>query len=75
MGDDQIHWVSIINSLAIVLLLTGIVAMIMIRILRRDFSKYNQQDKEDLQEESGWKLVHADGETSTISHKPACICY
>jgi len=60
MGDDQIHWFSIINSLAIVLLLTGIVAMIMMRTLRRDFSRYNEQDKEDLQEESGWKLVHAD---------------
>jgi len=60
MGDDQIHWFSIINSLAIVLLLTGIVAMIMMRTLRRDVNRYNEQDKEDLQEESGWKLVHAD---------------
>ena len=60
MGDDQIHWFSILNSLAIVLLLTGIVAMIMMRTLRRDFNRYNEQDKEDLQEESGWKLVHAD---------------
>ncbi len=39
MGDDQIHWFSIINSLAIVLLLTGIVAMIMMRTLRRDFNR------------------------------------
>merc|ERR1711998_729096 len=60
MGDDQIHWFSIINSLAIVLLLTGIVAMIMMRTPPRDFNRYNEQDKEDLQEESGWKLVHAD---------------
>ena len=36
MGDDQIHWFSILNSLAIVLLLTGIVAMITTRTLRRD---------------------------------------
>ena len=43
MGDDQIHWFSIINSLAIVLLLTGIVAMIMMRTLRRDFNRYNEQ--------------------------------
>ena len=57
MGDDQIHWFSILNSLAIVLLLTGIVAMIMMRTLRRDFNRYNEQDKEDLQEESGWKLA------------------
>jgi hypothetical protein len=38
-GDDQIHWFSIINSLAIVLLLTGIVAMIMMRTLRRDVNR------------------------------------
>ena len=25
-----------------------------------DHCRYNEQDKEDLQEESGWKLVHAD---------------
>merc|ERR1711988_1772741 len=60
MGDDQIHWFSILNSLAIVLLLTGIVAMIMMRTRRRDLNRYNEQDKEELQEESGWKLVHAD---------------
>ena len=61
MGDDQIHWFSIINSLAIVLLLTGIVAMIMMRTLRRDLNRYNSvEEKEELLEESGWKLVHAD---------------
>ena len=61
MGDDQIHWFSILNSLAIVLLLTGIVAMIMMRTLRRDLNRYNSiEEKEELQEESGWKLVHAD---------------
>ena len=61
MGDDQIHWFSILNSLAIVLLLTGIVAMIMMRTLRRDLNRYNSvEEKEELAEESGWKLVHAD---------------
>eukprot|EP00316_Scyphosphaera_apsteinii_P020015 CAMPEP_0119308604 /NCGR_PEP_ID=MMETSP1333-20130426/11553_1 /TAXON_ID=418940 /ORGANISM="Scyphosphaera apsteinii, Strain RCC1455" /LENGTH=629 /DNA_ID=CAMNT_0007312415 /DNA_START=21 /DNA_END=1910 /DNA_ORIENTATION=- len=60
MGDDQIHWFSILNSLAIVLLLTGIVAMIMMRTLRRDLNRYNMEEKEELQEESGWKLVHGD---------------
>ena len=61
MGDDQIHWFAILNSLAIVLLLTGIVAMIMMRTLRRDLNRYNSiEEKEELQDESGWKLVHAD---------------
>ena len=61
MGDDQIHWFSILNSLVIVFLLSGIVAMIMVRTLRRDLAEYNSaEEKEELLEESGWKLVHAD---------------
>ena len=39
MTDDQIHWFSIINSLMIVLFLSGMVAMIMMRTLHRDISK------------------------------------
>lgn len=40
MGDDQVHWFSILNSLVIVLLLSGIVAMIMVRTLRRDLAEH-----------------------------------
>ena len=39
MGDEQIHWFSIINSLMIVLFLSGMVAMIMMRTLHRDFNR------------------------------------
>eukprot|EP00270_Netrium_digitus_P001486 TRINITY_DN1161_c0_g1_i1.p1 TRINITY_DN1161_c0_g1~~TRINITY_DN1161_c0_g1_i1.p1 ORF type:complete len:658 (+),score=199.18 TRINITY_DN1161_c0_g1_i1:265-1974(+) len=61
MTDDQIHWFSIINSLMIVLFLSGMVAMIMMRTLHRDISKYNQlETQEEAQEETGWKLVHGD---------------
>lgn len=61
MADDQIHWFSIINSLMIVLFLSGMVAMIMLRTLYRDISKYNQlETQEEAQEETGWKLVHGD---------------
>lgn len=61
MLDNQIHWFSIVNSLMIVLFLTGMVAMIMIRTLRADLRKYNMPlDQEDIQEETGWKLVHGD---------------
>mmetsp|Transcript_32648 Transcript_32648/g.39520 ORF Transcript_32648/g.39520 Transcript_32648/m.39520 type:complete len:615 (+) Transcript_32648:134-1978(+) len=57
----EIHWFSIINSLMIVLFLSGMVAMIMLRTLHRDISKYNQLESADeAQEESGWKLVHGD---------------
>lgn len=59
--DAEIHWFSIINSLMIVLFLTGMVAMIMMRTLHRDISKYNQlESAEEAQEESGWKLVYGD---------------
>lgn len=58
--DNEIHWFSIINSLMIVVFLTGMVAMIMIRTLRRDISKYNEDTADDLAEETGWKLVHGD---------------
>ncbi|XP_042452172.1 transmembrane 9 superfamily member 7-like [Zingiber officinale] len=61
MNDDQIHWFSIINSLMIVLFLSGMVAMIMLRTLYRDIANYNQLESQDeAQEETGWKLVHGD---------------
>ncbi|KAF5725878.1 transmembrane 9 superfamily member 8 [Tripterygium wilfordii] len=61
MTDDQIHWFSVVNSLMIVLFLSGMVAMIMLRTLYRDISKYNQlETQEEAQEETGWKLVHGD---------------
>ncbi|RHX96837.1 hypothetical protein DYB25_007932 [Aphanomyces astaci] len=60
-SNDQIHWFSIVNSLMIVLFLTGMIAMIMLRTLHRDIARYNEvQTTEEAAEESGWKLVHAD---------------
>jgi len=59
--DDEIHYFSIVNSLMIVLFLTGVVAMIMLRTLRKDISAYNDvHTLEEAQEEYGWKLVHGD---------------
>ena len=40
--DEQIHWFSIVNSFMIVLFLTGLLAMIMLRTLRKDLSRYNE---------------------------------
>ena len=61
MSDVQIHWFSIINSIVVVFFLTGIIAVIFIRALRRDIAKYNlKEDLEETLEESGWKLVHGD---------------
>ncbi|CAM9124637.1 unnamed protein product [Ectocarpus sp. 4 AP-2014] len=59
--ENEIHYFSIVNSLMITLFLTGVVAMIMLRTLRKDITNYNEmQSVEDAQEESGWKLVHGD---------------
>mmetsp|Transcript_12536 Transcript_12536/g.36513 ORF Transcript_12536/g.36513 Transcript_12536/m.36513 type:complete len:623 (+) Transcript_12536:65-1933(+) len=60
MHEGQIHWFSIVNSLMIVLFLSGMVAMIMLRTLHRDIAKYNDMSAEDTAEETGWKLVHGD---------------
>jgi len=52
MSEGQIHWFSIINSLMIVLFLSGMVAMILLRTLHRDISKYNElASAEDAAEE------------------------
>ncbi|XP_070538417.1 transmembrane 9 superfamily member 2-like [Ptychodera flava] len=61
MPHTNIQWFSIMNSLVIVLFLSGMVAMIMLRTLHKDIARYNQIDSaEDAQEEFGWKLVHGD---------------
>jgi transmembrane 9 superfamily protein 2/4 len=59
--DDDLHYFSIVNSLMIVLFLTGAISTIMIRTLRKDIAIYNEMDSlDDGGEETGWKLVHGD---------------
>ena len=41
----QIHWFSIINSCVTVLLLTGFLATILMRVLKNDFVKYARDDE------------------------------
>merc|ERR1719321_2015686 len=61
MTGGQVHWFSILNSLMIVLFLSSMVAMILLRTLHRDISRYNElATSEDTTEETGWKLVHGD---------------
>mmetsp|Transcript_64684 Transcript_64684/g.118071 ORF Transcript_64684/g.118071 Transcript_64684/m.118071 type:complete len:629 (-) Transcript_64684:93-1979(-) len=60
MHEGPIHWFSIVNSLMIVLFLSGMVAMILLRTLHRDIAKYNDMTADDTAEETGWKLVHGD---------------
>lgn len=50
MPHTNIQWFSILNSLVIVLFLSGMVAMIMLRTLHKDIARYNQIDSgEDAQ--------------------------
>lgn len=59
--DDELHYFSIVNSLMIVLFLTGAISTIMIRTLKKDIAAYSDMDAlEDGMEETGWKLVHGD---------------
>ncbi len=44
MPHTNIQWFSIMNSLVIVLFLSGMVAMIMLRTLHKDIARYNQID-------------------------------
>merc|ERR1711966_414075 len=37
----QIHWFSIFNSFMMVMFLTGLVALILLRTLRKDYAKYS----------------------------------
>eukprot|EP00879_Flechtneria_rotunda_P020572 GHRR01021647.1.p1 GENE.GHRR01021647.1~~GHRR01021647.1.p1 ORF type:complete len:567 (+),score=108.98 GHRR01021647.1:104-1804(+) len=57
----EIHWFSIINSCVTVLLLTGFLTTILLRVLKNDFMKYTHDDEKGEQEdETGWKYLHGD---------------
>ena len=59
--DPRIHWFSLVNSIVVVSFLCVMVAIILMRSLSRDISRYNAIDMtEDVQEDFGWKLVHAE---------------
>jgi hypothetical protein len=50
VGEDKIHWISIINSILIVACLAAIIAQIMSKALKRDITQYElmkqkQQEK------------------------------
>jgi transmembrane 9 superfamily protein 2/4 len=59
--NEKVHWFSITNSIMIVMFLSVMIAMILIRNLRKDIAQYNDPATiEEAKEESGWKLVHGD---------------
>lgn len=63
MPGGKVHWFSILNSLLIVLVMASLVAMILIRTIRRDLAKYEQlmvDSSADMKDEAGWKLLTGD---------------
>lgn len=69
----EIHWLSIINSIVLVLLLTAFLTIILLRVLKNDFSRYMELDDEAVEEEeSGWKLIH--GDVFRFPQNPALFC-
>lgn len=60
----RIHWFSIFNSFMLVFFLIGLVSMILVRTLHRDYARYQRDEfadiERDLGEEYGWKQVHSD---------------
>jgi len=62
--EHQIHWFSIFNSFMMVIFLVGLVSMILMRTLRKDYARFGRRDDEDgdddVGDESGWKQIHAD---------------
>lgn len=62
MSDAEVHWTAIAEAALVVLLLSGVVAVILSRTLSHDLHRYNEAaDVEEAHaEESGWKLVIGD---------------
>lgn len=64
MPGGRVHWFSILNSLMVVVVMSSIVAMIMLRTIRRDLQRYEalivDGGPNNDAEESGWKMVSGD---------------
>jgi len=60
----EIHWLAIVNSFVLVILLVAFLVIIVTRILKKDYARYGT-DPDELTEfedldDSGWKQVHGD---------------
>ncbi|CAO3657289.1 unnamed protein product [Mucor hiemalis] len=63
--EHKVHWLSIFSSFMMVLFLTGLVSVILLRTVKRDFTRYDREEgltdfDRDLGDEYGWKQVHGD---------------
>ena len=66
MPHTNIQWFSILNSLVIVLFLSGMVAMILLRTLHKDIARYNQIGKKN----SWFKISPLDGRGEYFTKRP-----
>mmetsp|Transcript_76337 Transcript_76337/g.247202 ORF Transcript_76337/g.247202 Transcript_76337/m.247202 type:complete len:644 (+) Transcript_76337:71-2002(+) len=64
--EHKVHWFSIVNSFMLCLFLCAVVAIILMKTLKKDFTRYSATDAEELEsmdggsDESGWKQVNGD---------------
>eukprot|EP01126_Amoeba_proteus_P050732 TRINITY_DN6017_c0_g2_i3.p1 TRINITY_DN6017_c0_g2~~TRINITY_DN6017_c0_g2_i3.p1 ORF type:complete len:478 (+),score=64.64 TRINITY_DN6017_c0_g2_i3:421-1854(+) len=61
--EHQVHWFSLFNSCMMVIFLVAVVAVILMRTLKKDLARFNKNidDSEDPSfTESGWKQVSGD---------------
>ncbi|KAL9171440.1 hypothetical protein ABFS82_04G208500 [Erythranthe guttata] len=56
---QQTHWFSFVNSIVIVIMLTGLLVVLFTRHLKNDLRKWSIGD-EDEEKEVGWKYLHGD---------------
>ncbi len=54
----EIHWLSIINSFVLVLLLTAFLTIILLRVLKNDFSRYMELDDDAMEEEEVRTVIY-----------------
>jgi Endomembrane protein 70 len=68
----EIHWLSIINSFVLVLLLTAFLTIILLRVLKNDFSRYMELDDEAVEEEevSVYRRILAGSVLALLSETP-----
>jgi len=57
-NELEIHWLSILNSFVLVILLTSFLAIIIMRILKSDYTRYEREDLDEDEEDYGWKVIH-----------------
>lgn len=48
-SPHQVHWFSIVNSFMLCLFLIAVVSIILMKTLRRDFTKYTMTEQEELE--------------------------